>query len=91
MSISQLKKPGRGVPKRYLLVSWVLVLSAVAFMDRTNISIAGVSICREFGIDNAHLGWIFSAFLLGYAAFQIPAGWRAGRGGAPDAALVRAV
>jgi ACS family glucarate transporter-like MFS transporter len=74
MSISQLKKPGRGVPKRYLLVSWVLVLSAVAFMDRTNISIAGVSICREFGIDNAHLGWIFSAFLIGYASFQIPGG-----------------
>jgi hypothetical protein len=61
--MSQLKKPGRGVPKRYLLVSWVLVLSAVAFMDRTNISIAGVSISRQFGIDNAHLGWVFSAFL----------------------------
>src|SRR5665213_1072608 len=74
MTINQLKKPGRGVPKRYLLVSWVLVLSAVAFMDRTNISIAGVSISREFGIDNAHLGWIFSAFLIGYAAFQIPGG-----------------
>jgi ACS family glucarate transporter-like MFS transporter len=74
MTINQLKKPGRGVPKRYLLVSWVLVLSAVAFMDRTNISIAGVSISREFGIDNAHLGWIFSAFLIGYASFQIPGG-----------------
>ncbi len=74
MTINQLKKPGRGAPKRYLLVSWVLVLSAVAFMDRTNISIAGVSISREFGIDNAHLGWIFSAFLIGYASFQIPGG-----------------
>src|ERR1039457_6263830 len=74
MTINQLKKPGRGAPKRYLLVSWVLVLSAVAFMDRTNISIAGVQISKEFGIDNSHLGWIFSAFLIGYASFQIPGG-----------------
>ena len=62
MSTSQPKNPGRGLPKRYLLESWVLVLSAVAFMDRTNLSIDGVSICREFGIDNAHSGWIAAHF-----------------------------
>ena len=49
-------------------------MSAVAFLDRTNISIAGVQIGKEFGIDNTHLGWVFSAFLIGYAAFQIPGG-----------------
>jgi MFS transporter, ACS family, glucarate transporter len=32
-----------------------------------------------YHLDNIHLGWIFSAFLLGYAAFQIPAGWLAVR------------
>jgi ACS family glucarate transporter-like MFS transporter len=60
-------------------VLWVFVLSAVAYLDRTNISIAGVQISREFAIDNTHLGWIFSAFLIGYAAFQIPAGLLARR------------
>ncbi|MGD0730176.1 MAG: MFS transporter [Terracidiphilus sp.] len=74
MQIDKARKPGRGLPKRYLLVSWLMVMSAVAFLDRTNISIAGVQIGREFKIDNAHLGWVFSAFLLGYAAFQIPGG-----------------
>lgn len=67
-------RPGRGLPIRYLLVLWVLVLSTIAFIDRTNISIAGVEIGREFQIDNAHLGWVFSAFLIGYASFQIPGG-----------------
>jgi ACS family glucarate transporter-like MFS transporter len=67
-------RPATGLPKRYLLVVWLLVLSAVAFLDRTNISIAGVQIGKEFGIDNPHLGWVFSAFLIGYAAFQIPGG-----------------
>ncbi|HEV2275597.1 MAG TPA: MFS transporter [Acidobacteriaceae bacterium] len=62
------------VPVRYLLVLCLFALSAVAFLDRTNISIAGVQIGREFRIDNTHLGWVFSAFLIGYAAFQIPSG-----------------
>jgi len=62
------------LPVRYLLASWLFVLSAVAFLDRTNISIAGVQIGREFQIDNTHLGWVFSAFLIGYATFQVPAG-----------------
>jgi ACS family glucarate transporter-like MFS transporter len=70
----QERKPGGGLPIRYLLVLWVLVLSTIAFLDRTNISIAGVQIGKEFRIDNAHLGWVFSAFLIGYAAFQIPGG-----------------
>lgn len=62
------------LPVRYLLVCWLLVLSAIAFVDRTNISIAGVEISREFHLDNSQLGWIFSAFLLGYAFFQVPGG-----------------
>ncbi len=59
---------------RYALVSWLFVLSAIAYLDRTNISIAGIQISREYGLDNTHLGWLISMFLLGYALFQIPAG-----------------
>jgi len=64
---------------RSLLVFWLMVLSAVAFLDRTNISIAGVEIGHEFGVDEVHLGWIFSAFLVGYTVFQIAGGWLAVR------------
>jgi ACS family glucarate transporter-like MFS transporter len=70
-----------GLPIRYLLVFWLFVLSAVAYLDRTNISIAGIQIVKEFAIDNSHLGWVISAFLIGYAAFQIPAGVLAHRFG----------
>ena len=59
---------------RYLLVFWLFVMSAVAFLDRTNISIAGVQISRDYALGNTHLGWVFSAFLIGYAIFQVPAG-----------------
>jgi ACS family glucarate transporter-like MFS transporter len=64
---------------RLLLVFMLFVLSAVAYLDRVNISVAGVQIRADYGIDDVHLGWIFSAFLIGYAAFQVPAGWLATR------------
>jgi MFS transporter, ACS family, glucarate transporter len=66
---------------RFFLAFWLFVLSGVAFLDRTNISIAGLQISAEYGLGNQRLGWIFSAFLIGYAGFQIPAGWLAARFG----------
>ncbi len=65
----------------------MFVVSAVAYLDRVNISIAGPTIAREFHLDNVQLGWIFSAFVLGYALFQAPGGWIADRIG-PRATLM---
>jgi MFS transporter, ACS family, glucarate transporter len=73
--------PSRGYAIRKVLVLWMFLLSAVAFLDRTNISIAGGFIRDELGIDNVRLGWIFSSFLIGYAAFQVVGGWLAYRFG----------
>lgn len=70
-----------GTRVRYFLAFWLFILSGVAFLDRTNISITGLQISREYGLSNQDLGWIFSAFLIGYAGFQIPAGWLAARFG----------
>src|ERR1700743_3664580 len=66
---------------RFVLSFLLFALSGVAFLDRTNISIAGLQISSEYGLGNQHLGWIFSGFLVGYAGFQIPAGWLAARVG----------
>jgi MFS transporter, ACS family, glucarate transporter len=66
---------------RYLLSFWLFVISGIAFLDRTNISIAGLAIIKEFGLDNQRLGWLSSAFLIGYLVCQIPAGWLAVRFG----------
>jgi len=66
---------------RFFLAFVLFALSAIAFLDRTNISIAGLQIAEEFGLGNQRLGWIFSAFLVGYAGFQLPAGWLAARFG----------
>ena len=80
----------RRLKVRGLLVIWLFVMSAVAFMDRTNISIAGPAIRDELGINNLQLGWVFSSFLVGYAAFQVVGGWLAWRFG-PRLALAGGV
>ncbi|WP_420139864.1 MFS transporter [Sphingomonas sp.] len=63
------------------LVFFLFIISAIAFLDRTNISVAGVEMRQEYGIDQVRLGWVFSAFLVGYALFQVPAGWLSARFG----------
>ncbi len=60
---------------RWFLVFWLFVLSAVAFLDRVNISIAGSSIAADYRLTNQELGWVFSSFLLGYGLFQTAGGW----------------
>lgn len=59
---------------RWLLVFWMFVISSVAYLDRVNISIAAKDIASDFHLTNSQLGPIFSAFLLGYALFQVPDG-----------------
>ncbi len=66
---------------RWLLIFWIFVISAVAYLDRVNISIAGRFIANEFHMSNVQLGWVFSAFVLGYAISQAPAGRVADRFG----------
>jgi MFS transporter, ACS family, glucarate transporter len=74
MTVNRTGARRSGPPIRYMLVVWLMVMGGIAFMDRTNISIAGIELAREYHIDNTHLGWVFSAFLVGYAAFQVPGG-----------------
>jgi ACS family glucarate transporter-like MFS transporter len=57
----------------------MFVVSAIAYLDRVNISIAGPTIMQEFHLSDIELGWVFSAFVLGYAFFQAPGGWIADR------------
>jgi len=67
---------------RWVLIFWMFVVSAIAYLDRVNISIAGTTIAQEFHLNKVQLGWIFSAFVAGYALFQTPGGRIADRIGA---------
>lgn len=62
-----------------ILVALMFGFSVMSYFDRTILSIAGPSIMTEFGIPPQHMGWVYSAFILGYAIFMIPGGWVADR------------
>src|SRR6201988_2982979 len=64
---------------RWFLIFWLFMLSAVAFLDRVNISIAGSSLAAASHLSNVQLGWVFSFFLAGYALCQTPGGRLADR------------
>lgn len=74
---SQITSPRTHV--RWSLIFWLFILSAVAFLDRVNISIAGGSLAAAYHLSNVQLGWVFSSFLAGYAIFQTPGGRLADR------------
>lgn len=66
---------------RYVLVIWLFALSVVAYMARQVVTVTGPFMSADFGMNNDQLGTVFSALLIGYAIFQIPGGWLAGRYG----------
>src|SRR5580698_7149001 len=64
---------------RWFLIFWLFVLSAVSYLDRVNISIAGGSIAEAYHLSDVQLGKVFSAMLVGYALFQAVGGRLADR------------
>jgi ACS family glucarate transporter-like MFS transporter len=66
---------------RWFLVFWLFILSAVSYLDRVNISIAGGSIAEVYQLSDVQLGKVFSAMLVGYALFQTIGGRLADRFG----------
>lgn len=63
-------------------VLWLIfALAVITYLDRLCISAAAPAITREFNFSPSQMGWIFSAFTLAYAAFEIPSGWLGDRFG----------
>ena len=75
---------------RWFLVYCLFMLSAVSYLDRVNISIAGGSIAKAYHLSDVQLGRVFSAMLVGYALFQTAGGRLADRFG-PRRVLAGAV
>src|SRR5262247_1238052 len=66
---------------RWLIVALLFGIYMIMVIDRVSISIAAKYIMPEYQLSEVQIGWIFSAFLVGYALFQIPGGWLGDRFG----------
>lgn len=63
------------------MVLGMFILSLLLYIDRVCISVAKDSISSDLGLDDKAMGWVLSAFALGYALFQVPSGMMADRYG----------
>lgn len=66
---------------RWHIIALLTIISGLTYLDRLNLSIAGKYIQDEFQFSMGTMGLIFSAFIWGYALFQIPGGWAGDRYG----------
>jgi ACS family glucarate transporter-like MFS transporter len=69
------------LPKRVWLIVCTFSLSLLLYVDRICISAAEGPLSADLGLSREQMGWVMSAFALGYALFQAPSGWLADRYG----------
>jgi MFS family permease len=57
-----------------VILTMLVILGMVTFLDRINISVAGSSIMHDLQLSPSQWGWVQSAFILSYGLLQIPMG-----------------
>ena len=60
--------------RKNVILSMLVILGMVTFLDRINISVAGSSIMHDLNLSPSQWGWVQSAFILSYGLMQIPMG-----------------
>ena len=75
---------------RYTVLAWACSLSMLTYIDRVCIKIVGGDMQTSLGIETKDFWWVFSAFGLAYALFEVPSGWLGDRFG-PRLVLCRIV
>src|SRR2546428_5921217 len=74
--------PGRGAGRaagntrvRHKVLAMTMALAAITYLDRVTISVTRPYIARDLGLSATQMGYVFSAFYVAYALFEIPTGW----------------
>jgi len=68
---------------RFTLLKLMFALSIITYIDRVCVSTAAPYIREALQLTPRQMGWVFSAFTLAYAVFEIPSGWLGDRGKIP--------
>jgi len=68
-------------PAWYTVVFLCGAAVLISYIDRTNISVAAISMQTEFGWTETTKGWVLSSFFVGYLAFMAASGALANRYG----------
>lgn len=65
---------GKPTRKRWFMLSLIFILTAINYLDRTNMAVAAPSMSAELGFSAATMGMLLSAFAWAYALMQVPGG-----------------
>lgn len=66
---------------RYGVVAFALALAAITYLDRACVATLAPEMMRELHLDKDQMSWVYSAFAIAYAAFEIPTAVWADRSG----------
>src|SRR3954453_14127498 len=75
---------------RFRIPGWLCSLAMITYIDRVCIMQVQDEMQADLGLRAKEFSWVFSAFALAYALFEIPTGWLGGRVG-PRKVLARIV
>ncbi len=75
---------------RYGAAGFLLALAAITYLDRVCISVLAPEMARDLRLDKIQMSFVFSAFAVAYAAFEIVTAWWGERIG-PRRVLTRVV
>lgn len=75
---------------RYQALGWTCALSMVTYIDRVCIKQVQPEMSGALGLTDHQFSWVFAAFGLAYALFEVPSGWLGDRFG-PRRVLCRIV
>jgi MFS family permease len=67
---------------RFLVIVFAVTLAVITYIDRVCISQAAPLMSEDLGFSKEQMGYVFSAFVLSYALFEIPSGYLGDRFGA---------
>ena len=76
---------------RWVILSLLFLASFVAYVLRTNMSVAGETMMKDLGFSQIQLGFVLAAFAWGYAIFQFPGGVFGDRIGGRRALTIMAI
>jgi ACS family tartrate transporter-like MFS transporter len=68
--VSALDRARRKAYRRLLPV--LFLAYAIAYIDRSNLALAKVTMGKDLGLDSATFGWAFGLFFIGYFLLEIP-------------------
>lgn len=81
MNPMPLPASGRATNTRYKVVGLAVLLAMVTYLDRACIGTLAPHIMRDLSLSKEQMSYVYSAFALAYAAFEIPTAWWADRFG----------